>query len=57
MHKATLHGNVPEGKWVVERVMMETTGVTNSPAMPDATGLEIDKMSKGSISPRTSTRS
>mgnify|MGYP001028911377 CR=1 FL=1 len=38
--------NVPEGKWVVERVMMETNGVTNSPAMPDATGLEIDKMSK-----------
>ncbi len=38
--------NVPEGNWTVERVMLETTGVTNSPATPEATGLEIDKISK-----------
>lgn len=38
--------NVPEGNWTVERVMLESTGVTNSPATPEATGLEIDKISK-----------
>ncbi len=32
--------------WIISRIAMVSTGVTNSPAMPDATGLEIDKMSK-----------
>ena len=38
--------DVPEGNWVVSRIGMATTGVTNSPASPEATGLEIDKMNK-----------
>ncbi|MDL2265164.1 glycoside hydrolase family 2 [Parabacteroides sp. OttesenSCG-928-G07] len=38
--------NVPEGNWVISCLEMKTTGVTNSPATPEATGLEIDKMSK-----------
>ena len=38
--------DVPEGRWVVSRIAMATTGVTNSPASPEATGLEIDKMNK-----------
>ncbi|MCM1021766.1 MAG: glycoside hydrolase family 2 [Muribaculum sp.] len=38
--------NVPQGEWTVERVMLETTGVVNSPATPEATGLEVDKISK-----------
>lgn len=38
--------NVPSGKWVVERIGMASTGVTNSPATPEATGLEIDKINK-----------
>lgn len=36
----------PEGDWIVMRTGMLPTGVTNAPASPDATGLEIDKMSK-----------
>lgn len=36
--------DVPEGSWVVSRIGMATTGVTNSPASPEARGLEIDKM-------------
>lgn len=36
----------PEGNWTVLRTGMMPTGVTNSPANPDATGLEIDKMSR-----------
>ena len=38
--------NVPEGDWTISLLEMKTTGVTNSPATPEATGLEIDKMSK-----------
>ncbi len=38
--------DVPEGRWVVSRIAMAPTGVTNSPASPEATGLEIDKINK-----------
>ena len=40
-----LHWNVPEGRWIVMHTGMTPTGVTNSPATPEATGLEVDKMS------------
>lgn len=36
----------PAGKWVIMRTGMCPTGVTNSPAEPIATGLEVDKMSR-----------
>ena len=36
--------SLPEGKWQVVRYAMKTTGIHNSPATPDATGLEVDKM-------------
>lgn len=42
----TLQWTVPEGDWVIARYAMLSTGVTNSPASPEATGLEIDKMSR-----------
>lgn len=42
----TLNWNVPNGTWVILRTGMTPTGVTNSPATPAATGLEIDKLSK-----------
>ena len=42
----TLKWDVPEGDWIISCLEMRTTGVTNSPATPEATGLEIDKMSK-----------
>lgn len=38
--------DVPEGSWVVSRIGMATTGVTNSPATPEATGLEVDKINR-----------
>jgi hypothetical protein len=41
-----LQWEAPEGEWTVLRMGMTPTNVTNSPASPEATGLEIDKMSK-----------
>ena len=37
---------VPEGEWTVLTSYMQSTGVTNSPAVPEGTGLEVDKMSR-----------
>lgn len=42
----TLNWEVPGGNWVVMQTGMVPTGVTNAPATPEATGLEVDKMSK-----------
>ncbi|HEY4785291.1 MAG TPA: glycosyl hydrolase, partial [Bacteroidales bacterium] len=42
----TLAWNVPAGEWIILRTGMVPTGTVNSPASPDATGLEVDKMSK-----------
>lgn len=41
--------DVPEGKWIISRIAMKPTGVTNSPATLEATGLEVDKMSRKHI--------
>lgn len=41
-----LKWKVPAGKWRITRYAMKTTGQTNSPATPEGTGLEVDKMSK-----------
>lgn len=41
-----LDWNIPSGKWIIYRFAMLPTGVTNSPATPEGTGLEVDKMSK-----------
>jgi hypothetical protein len=38
--------DVPEGQWVILRTGMTPTGTTNAPASPEATGYEVDKMSK-----------
>ncbi len=45
----TLTWSVPKGNWVIMQTGMTTTGVTNGPASPEATGLETDKMSKKHI--------
>ena len=37
---------VPAGEWTVVRMGMLPTGSRNAPARPEATGLEIDKMSR-----------
>ena len=41
-----LHWEAPQGEWTVMRLAMLPTGVTNAPASPEATGPEIDKLSK-----------
>jgi len=38
--------DVPDGEWMILRMGMSPTLVTNGPASPEATGLEVDKMSK-----------
>lgn len=40
---------VPDGKWSVVTAYARTTGVENAPAVPEATGLEVDKMNKEHI--------
>lgn len=42
----TLTWNVPEGEWTISRTGMTSTTVTNNPAGPDGTGLEVDKINK-----------
>lgn len=45
----TLNWEVPAGQWVIVRTGMTPTGTTNSPASPEATGYETDKMSREHI--------
>ena len=36
----------PEGNWTILTAYMKSTGVTNSPAVKEGTGLEVDKINK-----------
>lgn len=38
--------DVPEGDWIIQRFGAVPTGTTNAPAVPEATGYEVDKMSR-----------
>jgi hypothetical protein len=40
-----LEWTVPAGKWIILRLGYSLTGHKNSPASPEATGLEVDKLS------------
>ena len=40
---------LPEGEWTVIYFGMITTGKMNAPAPPEATGLEVDKMSRAHV--------
>ena len=42
----TLTWKAPKGEWTILRTGMVPTGVTNAPASKEATGLEVDKMSR-----------
>jgi len=42
----TLNWDVPEGKWTIMRFGYTLTGAKNRPAVPAASGLEVDKLSK-----------
>ena len=45
----TLRWDVPAGEWIVQRAVTLPTGTKNSPAPPEATGLEVDKMSRAAL--------
>jgi hypothetical protein len=45
----TLDWTPPAGRWVVVRMGYSLTGAHNSPASPEATGLEADKMSRAHV--------
>ena len=42
----TLDWAPPEGKWEVLRIGYSLLGITNHPATPEATGLEVDKLDR-----------
>ncbi|MDR0541855.1 MAG: glycoside hydrolase family 2 [Dysgonamonadaceae bacterium] len=42
----TITWDVPAGEWLIMRTGMTPTGVTNTPAPKEGTGLEVDKMNK-----------
>lgn len=46
MIDGVLTWDVPEGDWIILRTGMTPTGTMNGPASPEATGYEVDKMSK-----------
>ncbi len=39
----------PPGQWAVLRMGYSPTGMTNHPATPEATGLEVDKLNRGFV--------
>ncbi|TQK18314.1 alpha-L-rhamnosidase-like protein [Microbacterium sp. SLBN-154] len=39
----------PPGRWRILRLGASTTGAVNGPALPDATGLEVDKLDAGRV--------
>jgi hypothetical protein len=45
----TLDWTPPQGLWVVLRFGYSLTGVTNHPASPEGTGLEVDKLSREDV--------
>ena len=45
----SLDWDVPAGDSIIQRVGMVPTGVKNSPAPPEATGLEVDKMNRTAL--------
>jgi hypothetical protein len=45
----TLDWTPPPGRWTVLRVGYSLTGKENSPASPEATGLEVDKLSAAAV--------
>ncbi len=45
----TLDWIPPSGRWVILRMGCSLTGARNSPASPEATGLEVDKLSRSFV--------
>jgi len=45
----TLDWTPPAGRWVILRLGFSLLGITNHPASPEATGLEVDKLSRTAV--------
>jgi len=45
----TLEWTPPPGRWVVLRMAYSLLGITNHPASPEGTGLEVDKLSRTDV--------
>lgn len=45
----TLQATLPQGDWVILRFGYTTTGAGNHPAVPEGTGLEIDKLDADAV--------
>ena len=45
----TLDWTPPAGHWIVQRMGYSLTGITNHPASPEATGLEVDKLNRDHV--------
>ncbi|HUI53874.1 MAG TPA: glycosyl hydrolase [Bryobacteraceae bacterium] len=45
----TLDWTPPEGRWTILRLGYSLLGITNHPASPEATGLEVDKLSRAYV--------
>ena len=45
----SLDWDVPASDWIIQRIGMIPTGTKNSPAPPEATGLEVDKMNRTAL--------
>jgi hypothetical protein len=45
----SLTWSAPSGDWTIMRIGYTTTGITNHPAPPEATGLECDKLAKAGL--------
>jgi hypothetical protein len=45
----SLEWDVPAGNWIIQRAGMALTETKNSPAPPEATGLEVDKMNRTAL--------
>jgi hypothetical protein len=45
----TLDWTPPAGRWIVLRLGYSLTGARNAPASPEATGLEVDKLSRAHV--------
>jgi hypothetical protein len=45
----TIEWTLPAGRWVVLRMGYSLLGITNHPASPEATGLEVDKLNRAYV--------
>jgi hypothetical protein len=48
-NEGILEWDVPDGEWIIQRIGMTPVNVTNHPALPHATGLEVDRLDTSAV--------